>query len=211
MPGDEKTYGVEELRFFGTVVASATHEWGNVLAVIHESAGLLEDLACLAGRGQPLDPERLASLAGTVTRQVRRGNALLTNLRQFAHCMDTPCRAVDLAAAGATMAALAGRLASQHGVNLSAAAGGPAQVNRDPYRVCRLVHVCLSWGIETVGSGGSLEIAPLVSADGPGFGLSGLPEATPALPKELLEAAAAVEATVRPEPGRLLLLFPAEA
>ena len=77
--------------------------------------------------------------------------------------------------------------------------------------MCRLVHVCLSWGIETVGSGGSLEITPLVSADGPGFGLSGLPEATPALPKELLEAAAAVEATVRPEPGRLLLLFPAEA
>ena len=118
---------------------------------------------------------------------------------------------MDLAAAGATMAALAGRLASQHEVNLGVAIGGPAQVNRDPYRVCRLIHVCLTWGIETVGSGGNLEIAPLVSADGPGLGLSGLPEAVPALPQELLAAAAAVGATVRPEPGRLLLLFTAGA
>ena len=79
-----------------------------------------------------------------------------------------------------------------------------------PYRVCRLIHVCLTWGIETVGSGGNLEIAPLVSADGPGLGLSGLPEAVPApAPGTSLAAAAAVGATVRPEPGRLLLLFTA--
>jgi hypothetical protein len=211
MNGDNKPYTVEELRFFGAVVASAAHEWGNVLAVIHESAGLLEDLACLAGRGHPLDPERLASLAGAVTRQVRRGNALLTNLRRFAHAMDTPGRAVDLAEAGATMAALAGRLASQHGVSLNVVAGGTAQVCRDPYRLCRLLHVCLIWGIETVGSGGSLEIATLASADGPGLGLSGLPEALTALPEIVRDAAAAVEASVRPEPGRLLLLFPEPA
>lgn len=211
MAGDEKSYGAEELRFFGAVVASAAHEWGNVLAVIHESAGLLEDLACLAGKGHPLDPERLASLAGAVTRQVRRGTDLLTNLRRFAHAMDLPGRAVNLAETGTTMAALAGRMASQHGVALSAAQGGTVQVCRDPYRLCRLVHVCLAWGIETVGSGGSLEIAPLAATVGPGLGISGLPEALPALPEVVLDAAATVGATVRPEPGRLLLLFPETA
>ena len=94
MPGDEKTYGVEELRFFGTVVASVAHEWGQCPGRDprkRRAAG--GSGPCLAGRGQPLDPGNAwPSLAGTVTRQVRRGNALLTNLRQFAHCMDTPCR-----------------------------------------------------------------------------------------------------------------------
>jgi hypothetical protein len=205
MPGNEKSYGAEELRFFGTVVASAAHEWSNVLAVIHESAGLLEDLACLAGQGQPLDPERLAGLAGTVTRQVRRGNDLLGNLRHLAHAMDTPGRAVDLAEAGATMVALTCRLASQHSVSLAVVPGEAARVTCDPYRLYRLLYVCLTWAIETAGSGGCLEIGPLAAE--PGLGIAGLPESLPALPEDVRQAASVLGATVRPEPGRLVLLF----
>lgn len=208
MPSDEATYAAEELRFFGSVVAAAAHEWGNVLAVVGESAGLLEDLASLAGRGMPLDPERLATVAGTVTRQVRRGNALLENLRRFAHSPDMPSRPLHLAEAAATMAALAGRLANQRGVELVVEAGdGELCVPGDPYRLCRLLSLCLEYAMDAAGSGGRLVLTAAAAPGGARFEVAGLPETTPALPESLRAAAAAVDARLEPAPGRLAALF----
>ena len=206
MHEDDGRYAVEELRFFGQVVAGAAHEWGNVLAVIHESAGLLEDLASLAGRGLPLDPERLASLAGAVTRQVRRGDGLLTHLRRFAHAADSPRRSVNLVEAVATMAGLAERLARQRGVGLAVVAGPPAAVGGDPYRLCRLLHLGLEYALDAAGSGGSLAIGT-IEADRPAVAIAGLPEAVPDLPEALAVAAATCQAGLCPEPGRLVLAF----
>ena len=39
------------LQFFGKMTASISHEIKNVLAIINENAGLLEDLALMADRG----------------------------------------------------------------------------------------------------------------------------------------------------------------
>ena len=47
----------DDLLFFGRIGASVSHELKNVLAVMNEQAGLLGDLACMAARGMPLDPE----------------------------------------------------------------------------------------------------------------------------------------------------------
>jgi hypothetical protein len=207
MPSDDLGYSDEELRFFGAVVAGAVHEWGNVLAVVGESAGLLEDLAGLAGRGLPLDPERLAAVAGTVTRQVRRGDALLASLRRFAHAVDTPRRSVDLAEAGATMTALAGRLAAQRGVSLAAEPVQAGCVTCDPYRLCRLLFLGLDYALAAAGSGASLSLAAAAGPGGPGLSISGLPQAPPELPEALVRAAEAVGASLRPEPGRLTVVF----
>jgi hypothetical protein len=211
MPSDEEGYAAEELCFFGAVVAGAVHEWGNVLAVVGESAGLLEDLACLAGRGMPLDPERLAAVAGTVTRQVRRGNALLENLRRFAHAVDRPCRPVNLAEAGATMTALAGRLAAQRGVTLSNDQGPGVCVACDPYRLCRLLFLCLDHAMATAGSGAGLRLEAKAAPGGPEIAISGLTPTPSDLPQALVQAAAAIGATVDCQPGRLTVRFPGDA
>jgi len=205
-------YTAEELRFFGTVVASAAHEWGNVLAVIGESSGLLGDLAGLAGQGMPLDPERLAGLAETMGRQVRRGNTLLNCLRQFAHTPDESSKSVDLSEAGVTMATLAGRLAARREVELTAMPGDPVCVIRDPYRLCRLLSLCLDYAMEAVGSGGCLAVRAVATPEGGSVAVDGLPETPPPLPEALVQAARAVQADIRLEAkGRIEAVFPAPA
>lgn len=204
MPND--TYSTEELRFFGMMVASAAHEWGNVLATVGESAGLLEDLACLAGRGMPLAPERLASVAATVSRQVKRGNALLSNLRRLAHSMDTSAKSVDLAEAGATMAALVGRLAAQRCVSLEAAPGPGACVTCDPYRLSRLLFLCLDYAMVD-GQGTNLHLSAAPAGSAPAVAVTGLSDAATAPPAALAEAAAAVGAKIESAPGRLTVIF----
>jgi hypothetical protein len=41
------------------MTASISHEIKNVMAIINESAGLLEDYSLMAEKGMPIDPERL--------------------------------------------------------------------------------------------------------------------------------------------------------
>jgi hypothetical protein len=44
------------LQFYGKITASVSHEIKNVLAIINENAGLLEDFTFMADRGKPIDP-----------------------------------------------------------------------------------------------------------------------------------------------------------
>ena len=58
-----------ELRFFGTMTASISHEINNVLAMVNELSGLFADSLMLAQKkGRPLDPERLAGIVDRATR-----------------------------------------------------------------------------------------------------------------------------------------------
>ena len=54
------------LQFFGRIAASVAHEIKNVLAIVNENAGLLEDFTVMADRGKPIDPARLKTMAATV-------------------------------------------------------------------------------------------------------------------------------------------------
>ena len=62
------------LQFFGSISASISHELKNVLAIVNENAGLLEDFTLMADRGKPIDPARLKIMAAAVKRQVGRAD-----------------------------------------------------------------------------------------------------------------------------------------
>ena len=51
------------MKFFGKMTASATHEIKNALAIINESAGLLEDLSIMASKDHPLSPIRIKDIS----------------------------------------------------------------------------------------------------------------------------------------------------
>ena len=65
-----KAAGDEGILFFGKVSASVSHEIKNVLAIINESAGLLEDFSLMAEQGIALDPVRLRTLSENIRKQV---------------------------------------------------------------------------------------------------------------------------------------------
>ena len=90
------------LQFFGQISASISHELKNVLAIINENAGLLEDLALMADRGKPIDPERLIKMAATVKRQIGRADGIIKNMNRFAHSADHPVETVDVQVSSGT-------------------------------------------------------------------------------------------------------------
>ena len=84
------------LQFFGRISASISHEIKNVLAIVNENAGLLEDFSIMAEGGMPLDPARLKKMASTVMNQVSRGDEIIKNMNRLAHSIDDTIATVEL-------------------------------------------------------------------------------------------------------------------
>lgn len=201
----------DDLFFFGRVSASVSHELKNILAVINEQAGLLDDLSRLACRGMPLDPERLALAASCLLKQVRRGDAILTHLNRFAHTADAPRREVSLAETAALAVALGERQASMRQVALSAAPGPDARVSTDPFVLCRLLALCLEWAMAAPAP--DKAVAVLVEAGGSGQGpalaVTGLaPDAAPVDDGPGQALAARIGVRLTRQPGRVAIVWP---
>ncbi len=98
-----------ELAFLGEIGAETSHEMRNVLSVISEYAGLMEDLLALADKGRPLDQVRLKKLAGNVVRQVGKGTETMTCFSRLARTADKATATFDLAMLTATTVSLTRR------------------------------------------------------------------------------------------------------
>ena len=105
------TTGSREAEFMGRITASATHELRNVLAIVKESAGLVEDLVRASETRGPPDAARLLKATGRIEAQVARGAELVTRLNRFAHSLDHDVESVDLEEEVRQVAFLSQRLA----------------------------------------------------------------------------------------------------
>ena len=115
MTDDSRSLAIEGVRFFGEMSASISHEIKNVLAIINENAGLLQDMVAMSAGGAPLSPERLVKLAQSIDRQVGRGDRIVKAMNRFAHSADHPVETVDVGAVIAFVADLASRLIAMKG------------------------------------------------------------------------------------------------
>jgi hypothetical protein len=73
-----------DVAFLACLTAGATHEFRNILAIVKESAGLIDDLL-RADLGAGASRERLQRAVVRIDAQVARGSALLTALNRLAH------------------------------------------------------------------------------------------------------------------------------
>ena len=149
-----------EVAFFGRITAGFTHELKNVLAIIRESSGLMEDILAMPQSAQFPFKERFARAMGTIQGQVQRGIDLSSRLNRFAHYSDHPSAEMELGDVLAQLALLAQRFARLKGVTLRAEENGAA---------CRLrtepvgLHMALFTGSECcwslMSSGGEVVFA----------------------------------------------------
>jgi len=108
----------KEVAFFGRITAGFTHEMKNVLAIIRESAGLLEDLMAVSKSETFPHRERFLQRLSTIQTQVNRGVNLTTRMNRFAHCPDEALSVVDLNELVQQLVLLAERFARLKGVPL---------------------------------------------------------------------------------------------
>ncbi len=146
--------GETGLQFFGKMSASISHEIKNALAIINESAGLLEDFTLMADKGMPIDPERLKTLAVKVMRQIRRADGIVKNMNKFAHSVDESVKSVELGEILELVASLSGRFASMQGVTLEPnPPAKPVRITTRPFFLETLVWLCLDFAIGAAGGG----------------------------------------------------------
>lgn len=106
------------MRFFGRMSASATHEIKNTLAIINESAGLLEDLSRMARTNPPLSTARVTDISQRVARQVKRADLVVRKLNRFSHSFDRETQVTDLEETVCFVLDLASRLIEMQGVSV---------------------------------------------------------------------------------------------
>ncbi len=84
------------LAFFGKITASVTHELNNVMSIIEQVSGLLDDLCAGAESGRPLEPEKIRGISERIGKQVERGVSIIQRMNKFAHSVDEPVKNFDL-------------------------------------------------------------------------------------------------------------------
>lgn len=148
MRGNWELLGEAGLQFFGKMSASISHEIKNALAVINESAGLMEDLSLRAEKGIPVDPERIKKQSGNIVKQVRRMDGIIQNMNKLAHSIDEPLKTVDLAETVTLVTNLSTRFAAMRGVVLAyQPPPKPMMILTSPFFLENLLWLCLDFAM----------------------------------------------------------------
>jgi C4-dicarboxylate-specific signal transduction histidine kinase len=148
-----------ELQFFGKISASISHELKNVLAIINENAGLLEDFTFMADRGVPLDPVRLKTMAEAVKKQIGRADAIIGNMNRFAHSADQTFTTADLAQTIELALAVTARFAVMRGIKIDLQLPeNPVALETAPFRLMNLLWLCLEFCMSASGEEKRIEL-----------------------------------------------------
>lgn len=100
------------MAFFGAVTASVSHELNNVISIIDQTAGLLDDMIAGEEQGVPISVDRLTSAVASVQKQTERGLGIIKRLNKFAHSADQPLLEFEVYEVLSNLVSLAQRLAS---------------------------------------------------------------------------------------------------
>jgi len=165
-----------EAAFIGKITAGATHEIRNVLAIIKESAGLVEDLLHLSTQRGSLDHERVLKALARIEAQVARGAEVATNLNRVAHTPDHDVRTVDLDEEVRRVVFHAQRSARRRSQTVRAVDGAtPPPFQASPLRVQMAVYAAVEVCLGRLGEGETLDVRIVIEEGHPAVQLEPRP------------------------------------
>ena len=208
----------EDLAFFGKIGADISHDMRNVLSIVGENAGLLDDRLALAESGTPLDHEQVKKVCGRITRQVRRGILTMERFSRFAHAADEEAASSDLRAITETVAGLAERHVVLAGCKLEADLPDEAiHVEANPFVLQHAVFSAIELVLDFLENGRVVTIklarrgaAAVVSVSGNAAGADELPGRISRLSAVINELEGSVETCWEDGVLSLILTIPAK-
>ena len=153
----------EDLAFFGRVNASISHELKNILAIISEASGLLNDLTELASTGGDVNLEMLKTCSSDIGEEIQRGFATIKQMNRFSHSVDDPMKKIDLLASLDLMSAVAGFLSYAGPVTIDSPEGDLPEIFTAPFRFQHLIYELLVFAFKS--SGPDIKIKVSVQTD----------------------------------------------
>ena len=152
-------YGYDSLAFFGRVNASISHELKNIMAIISETAGLLNDLSEMAGTGTAIEPDMLISSTDSIIEEIQRGFTTIRQMNRFSHSVDTPAGAVDLMEMLDLIRHLCGYLSYAGKLNLNPGGGDAPIVHTSPFALQAVVYQAVVRAFQEADSEAELDIS----------------------------------------------------
>ena len=189
-----------DLAFFGKVNASISHELKNILAIISEAAGLLQDLTEMKTRGQKIELEMLKTCSQDIVEEIQRGFTTIKQMNTFSHSVDAPLKSVNIIEVIDLMINLAGFLSFASKVQFDPPLDEASTVLTCPFRLQNLVYHTLVFAFKSVGVDGEIQIAVHREANGSAriaFSGLGIPGELPFPSEETKRIAKAIGAEIR--------------
>jgi signal transduction histidine kinase len=170
-----------EVAFFGKITAGITHEIKNVLAIIQESSGLMEDILDVTEDGTFPHKDKFITSLNRISRQIQRGIDVTSRLNRFAHSPDHCPANLDLNDITEQMVLLASRFARLKNIVLeSSPSDPPLIIKSDPVSLEMALFESIEILLNITGSGGKITLSPRKIQDtfvlGVGYENTVLPE-----------------------------------
>jgi len=128
------------LSFFGKTNRLISHELKNVLAIMSETMGLMDELTKLSEKGRQLEPGKLSSLSESIIEEVERANTIIRNMNAFGHSVDEIITDVDIRQSLTLVMGLCQLDPALRKIKTRLADGAPCTVHTSPFLLNMLLH-----------------------------------------------------------------------
>jgi C4-dicarboxylate-specific signal transduction histidine kinase len=142
----------EDLAFMGKVNASISHELKNIMAIISETSGLMNDIIEMAEKGKKIELETIKDCCKDIEEEIGRGFMTIKQMNRFAHSVDEPVKNVELDETLDLMINLAGFLSFACPVRFAANTERGLQVQTSAFRLQNLIHQALVFAFNSAGT-----------------------------------------------------------
>ncbi|WP_299977283.1 hypothetical protein [Desulfobacula sp.] len=149
---------IEGLKFFGKVNASISHELKNILAIISETSGLLNDLTDLAKQGKDLKLSMFENCSASIAEDIQRGFTTIKQMNRFAHSVDIPIKEINLFETLELTINLSGFLSFASKVQINNSDQETKSILTCPFLLQNLIYQILIFTYESVGPDGDIHI-----------------------------------------------------
>lgn len=210
-------YGRVEV-VWGKICAGYTHEIKNILAIINESKGLIEDIHHLNKQTDQVFQEKISASLDIIQQQVERGERLSSLMNTYAHTPDQEVASVSIKDTLSVLVGLSERFARHKKISLELDEQ-PNKLNliTKPVEFMHLLFVGLELALAVLESGDDIRIKShreqaeyLIRFSFPHK--ETFPEASPDYLKVMQDICGVLQSTVRwaEDPPGLLFTFPTE-
>jgi len=144
----------DSLAFFGAITASVSHELNNVMAIMDQTTGLLEDRLSGTQEEIRITSEKLEKIVTSLQKQAARGLDIIKRLNRFAHSADYARQKFDVGETLQNLIQLIVRLAVLKGVTLDARLPkAPLEIEGNPFYMQQAVFTAVRTVLATAQKG----------------------------------------------------------
>lgn len=162
----------KEVVFFGKITAGITHEIKNVLAIIQESSGLMEDILAVTPDETFPHKDKFHTSLKRILGQIDRGVDITTRLNKFAHSPDQSPANVDLNDVSEQMVLLAFRFVRLKNVAIEADPHDASMIIKThPVALEMAIFESIEILLNALSSGGKITLSPSKVQDKYVFGI----------------------------------------